>query len=69
MLLLCPLPAAAMSVSECAQGRYSFVGAQPSLEVVAQGRAVQVTDHRGGSNGAASCQELDDPMQVLTAHG
>lgn len=49
------------------QGRYSFVGAQPSMEVVAKGRSVEVLDHRaqrGGQNGAASCQELDDPMQA-----
>ena len=46
------------------QGRYSFVGAQPSMEVVAQGRSVEVVDHRRGQNGATSHQELDDPMQV-----
>ena len=46
------------------QGRYSFVGAQPSMEVVAQGRSVEVVDHRRGQNGAVSNQELDDPMQV-----
>ena len=51
------------------QGRYSFVGAQPSLEVVAKGRTVEVIDHRpgrSGQNGAASCQDLDDPMQAST---
>lgn len=55
------------SCASAAQGRYSFVGAQPSMEVVAKGRSVEVMDHRagrGGQNGAASCQELDDPMQV-----
>jgi len=46
------------------QGRYSFVGAQPSMEVVAQGRSVEVVDHWRGQNGAVSNRELDDPMQV-----
>ena len=49
------------------QGRYSFVGAQPSMEVVAQGRSVEVTDHWRRQNGAISNQELDDPMQVLAS--
>jgi hypothetical protein len=40
------------------------VGAQPSMEVVAQGRSVEVADHRRGQNGATSHQDLDDPMQV-----
>ena len=45
------------------------MGAQPSLEVVAKGRTVEVIDHRpgrSGQNGAASCQDLDDPMQAST---
>ena len=43
------------------QGRYSFVGAQPALEVVAKGQSVTVLDH---VHGARSVREEADPMQV-----
>ena len=65
-----PLATAAALPLRCArfcggvQGRYSFVGAQPSMEVIAQGGSVEVVDHWRGQNGATSHQELDDPMQV-----
>ncbi|GMH40188.1 hypothetical protein BSKO_08092 [Bryopsis sp. KO-2023] len=43
------------------QGRYSFVGAQPSLEIVATGNRVVVLDHMKGTRTVA---EEDDPMEV-----
>lgn len=47
------------------QGRYSFVGAQPSLEVVAKGSNVEVTRHPpGNAADEVTQQQLDDPLQV-----
>ena len=47
------------------QGRYSFVGAQPSLEVVAKGSDVVITRHPPGNAPAdVTKQELTDPLQV-----
>lgn len=43
------------------QGRYSFVGAQPVLEVVAHGREVSVLDHGAGSRETLT---VEDPLQV-----
>ena len=43
------------------QGRYSFVGAQPALEVVARGHSVTVIDH---STRQRTTTEEDDPMKV-----
>lgn len=45
----------------CLQGRFSFVGAQPALEVVAKGQTVTVLDH---AHGTRSVQHEADPMQV-----
>ncbi|KAK9830714.1 hypothetical protein WJX74_003977 [Apatococcus lobatus] len=42
-------------------GRFSFVGAQPALEVVAKGQTVTVLDH---VHGKRSVQQQADPMQV-----
>jgi anthranilate synthase component I len=42
-------------------GRYSFIGAQPSMEVLARGHEVMVIDHRGG--GIHSSRETD-PLEV-----
>ncbi len=42
-------------------GRYSFIGAQPSLEVIATGHEVTVTDHR---NGTTATKREDDPLAV-----
>jgi anthranilate synthase component 1 len=50
------------------QGRYSFVGAAPALEVVSRGQQVHVMDHRRGTR---ETMEVADPMQVpidLSAH-
>ncbi|EFN53756.1 hypothetical protein CHLNCDRAFT_25481 [Chlorella variabilis] len=50
------------------QGRYSFVGATPALEVVARGQQVHVMDHRRGTRDS---QTVADPMQVaidLSSH-
>lgn len=44
------------------QGRYSFIGAHPILEVVAHGRHVDVMDHRKGSR--HSMDDVADPLQV-----
>ncbi len=45
----------------CSQGRYSFVGAQPALEVVARGRSVTVIDH---ATRQRTTSEEADPMQA-----
>ena len=49
------------------QGRYSFVGAQPSLEVVAKGSNVEVKRHPSGNAPEAERQERPDPLQVSCA--
>lgn len=43
------------------QGRYSFVGAQPSMEIVAEGSRVTVLDHQKGTR---TVSEEVDPMEV-----
>ena len=43
------------------QGRYSLVGSQPALEVIAQGSRVTVLDHEAGSR-TESTEE--DPMEA-----
>jgi anthranilate synthase component 1 len=43
------------------QGRYSFVGASPALEVVAKGHKVTLLDHQAGSR---QVSEEEDPMEV-----
>lgn len=43
------------------QGRYSFVGAMPALEVVAKGHKVTVLNHLSGSRKVST---EDDPMEV-----
>ena len=44
------------------QGRYSFVGAHPALEIVAHGNQVDVLDHRRGTR--ESMSEVADPLQI-----
>jgi anthranilate synthase component I len=44
------------------QGRFSFVGAQPDLEVLARGQNVFIRDHRQGSE---EHLQVDDPMAIL----
>lgn len=43
------------------QGRYSFVGAQPCLEIVAHEGKVDIMDHRKGTK---TSQMVTDPLQV-----
>lgn len=43
------------------QGRYSFVGAQPALEVIARGHSVTVIDH---ATRQRTTSEEADPMQA-----
>lgn len=43
------------------QGRYSFVGAMPALEVVAKGHKVTLLNHQTGSRAVS---EEADPMEV-----
>jgi anthranilate synthase component 1 len=43
------------------QGRYSFVGASPALEVVAKGHKVTLLDHQAGTR---KVSEEADPMEV-----
>ncbi|KAA8517946.1 hypothetical protein F0562_015420 [Nyssa sinensis] len=42
-------------------GRYSVVGAQPAIEIVAKGNAVTIVDH---GNGSVTEQVVDDPMTI-----
>jgi anthranilate synthase component I len=49
------------------QGRYSFVGAHPSLEIVATGGSVSVIDHRRPDRSRSF--ESEDPMEVPAAMG
>ncbi len=42
-------------------GRYSFLGAQPSMEVIARGHDVTVIDHRGESD---TTMREDNPLDV-----
>ncbi len=44
-----------------AVGRYSFLGAQPSTEVITRGHEVTVTDHRRGQS---QTTHEDDPLDV-----
>lgn len=44
-----------------AVGRYSYVGAQPSVEVIARGHRVTVIDHRTGER---TTYTVDDPLDV-----
>ena len=44
------------------QGRYSFVGSQPCLEIVAEGHRVKILDHK---NGVVTETEEEDPLRVL----
>lgn len=50
-----------MGYAGCWQGRYSFVGAQPAMEVVARGHSVTVIDH---TNQNRSTRTEEDPMEV-----
>ncbi|GAB4815921.1 hypothetical protein N2152v2_002967 [Parachlorella kessleri] len=43
------------------QGRYSFVGAAPAVEIVAKGGSVVLMDHKRGTRRSMT---VDDPMQV-----
>jgi anthranilate synthase component 1 len=44
-------------------GRYSMLGAQPSVEVIARGHAVTVVDHREG--GTRTTSVADDPLLAV----
>ncbi len=46
------------------QGRYSFIGAQPSVEVIARQHAVTIEDHGAGQ---VRCERHDDPLDVPRA--
>ncbi len=46
------------------QGRYSFIGAQPSVEVIARQHAVTIEDHL---TGAVRSERHDDPLDVPRA--
>jgi anthranilate synthase component 1 len=49
-------------------GRYSFIGAQPAMEVIARGHEVAVTDHRTGERSqSVEANPLAAPRH-LTAH-
>lgn len=43
------------------QGRYSFIGAQPSVEVIAHQHEVTIDDHASGER---RVERLDDPLDV-----
>ncbi len=46
------------------QGRYSFIGAQPSVEVIAHQHEVTIDDHASGER---RVERLDDPLDVPRA--
>lgn len=48
------------------QGRYSFVGAHPTVEVVAHGCHVHVLDHRLGTR--QTLPDVTDPLQIPIEH-
>jgi anthranilate synthase component I len=51
------------------QGRYSFVGAHPALEIVARNHKVDILDHRRGQR--TSSTGVEDPLQIpieLSSH-
>lgn len=43
------------------QGRYSFVGAQPAIEIIAKENKVTIMDHEEGST---VVKIVDDPISV-----
>lgn len=45
------------------QGRYSFVGAQPTLEILATGPSVNILYHNAGS--AITHDNVEDPLQMV----
>jgi anthranilate synthase component 1 len=45
-------------------GRYSILGAQPKLQIIAKGTDVEVRDHRSGST---TRRDGEDPLKVLRA--
>ena len=52
------------------QGRYSFVGAQPAIEVIARGPVVRIVDHvRGRSDETEVADPLLVPRQMTIAMG
>jgi hypothetical protein len=52
---------ACLRTAPLSQGRYSFVGAHPSLEVVAKEELVTVLDH---ANGTRDEKISEDPLQI-----
>ena len=61
---LLPACLPATRLPACLQGRYSFVGATPALEIVARGQQVHVLDHRKGTR---QSMQVEDPMQASRA--
>ena len=49
-------------VNASQQGRYSFIGAHPTLEVVAHGSRIDILDHRHGTR--KSMTDVADPLQI-----
>jgi len=47
------------------QGRYSMLGAQPAMEVIAHGHDVEVIDHRSGTGPLARLSHEKDPLDLL----
>jgi hypothetical protein len=49
------------------QGRYTFLGAQPAVEVLAQGHTVTVLDHQKASRVTTVIKLLDTLLGLLTS--
>jgi len=49
------------------QGRYTFLGAQPAVEVLAQGHTVTVLDHHKGSRVTTVITLSDTPLGLLVS--
>lgn len=46
----------------CFQGRYSFVGAQPALEIMATGQKVTILNHTSQER---TSRDVEDPLQEV----
>src|SRR5688572_31568214 len=49
-------------------GRHSYVGAQPSLEVIAHGHEITVIDSLAGTTARSHLENPFDAVRILTAH-
>lgn len=58
--LACPFPSCALQ-SSLLQGRYSYIGAQPSIEIIATGSEVRIEDRERETT---SHESSEDPIGI-----